>query len=85
VPGGDARTPLAQPTRSGIELTVLLDLSILRVDEFRRQGEHRFLSRFDDHRCDGNLVILALAVGEGARGAVVLGPSLTNGCDQSSH
>jgi hypothetical protein len=64
------RTPALQPTRACIELAVLFGLSVLRHDELRGQGQDRLLSGGDDHRRDRRVVVLGLAIGQRARGAL---------------
>jgi hypothetical protein len=64
------RPPALQPTRACLELAVLFGLSVLRHDELRGQGQDRLLPRGDDHRRDRRMVVLGLAIGQRARGAL---------------
>ena len=69
-PRRDMRAPSVQPTRGGIEFAVLFCLPVLRANEFRRQREHRCLSRCEDHRCHGDMGVLDFAVTRRARRAL---------------
>lgn len=81
-PRREAWAPALQPAGGGVALAILLGLPVLGLDELRRQREHRRLTRGDQRWGGRDVVILGLAVGQGAGralramdrlGAVVLG------------
>ena len=52
-----------KPAFGGVDFAVLLELSVLRGDEFRTQGHDMVVRRADDHRRDGAVEMRDLAAG----------------------
>src|SRR3989454_9744782 len=53
-----------QPPFPRRPFTVLFDMPVLRHEVLRRQGNDLRLSRADDHRRDGGMIIESLAITE---------------------
>jgi hypothetical protein len=65
-PRREACASALQPAGAGVEFAILFGLPVLRLDELRRQREHRRLSRRDERRGQRNMRVRGLAAGQGA-------------------
>ena len=64
-------TLLFHPTFGGLDLTILFFMPILRNDELRFQRNHRFIPRLNDHRGQGTMKIVRLAIAQFAMAAIL--------------